>query len=219
MKKFIYQLYLIKKINPCKIMKKMFIYFFIAIITLFIAVLFFRFIFVGNEDVWICENGVWIKHGNPTVQMPTQECQPIEQKNACNDIDRSLKTPVCGEDNKTYYYGEQEAICNGTKVLYNAECGKLNASICALSDLSSRESCQKMMEQRIAFENYIKENISTISPQKEVLGGKFYITKFNWADDNNGLVDYEDGHIAFTAKFNIVLDGNNIKINFFEIIK
>jgi len=74
------------------------------------------------------------------------------------------------------------------------------------------------MEQRIIFENYIKDNISTISPKKEVLGGKFNVTKFVWADDNNGIVDYEDGHIAFKAKFNIEMDGNNPTIIFFEII-
>ncbi|MDD4290534.1 MAG: hypothetical protein PHH83_04705 [Patescibacteria group bacterium] len=199
-------------------MKRMFIYFIIAIGVLFVAVIFFR-ILSGDEDTWICENGIWIKHGNPTVQMPTQECKSNEQKNICSEIDRSLKNPVCGEDNKTYYYGEKEAMCSGIKVLYNAECGKLNLSICAMSNMSSREECQKLMEQRIAFENFIKENISEISPKKEVLGGKFYITKFTWADDNNGLVDYEDGHIAFKAKFNISLERNNPKINFFEIIK
>jgi len=29
-------------------------------------------------------------------------------------------------------------------------------------------------------EKYLKENISDISPQKEVLGGKFYIIKIDW---------------------------------------
>lgn len=200
-------------------MKRMFVYFLIAIVALFVIALCFRFIFGGNEDTWICENGVWIKHGNPKVQMPTKECKSNEQKDACNNIDKTMKVPVCGEDNKTYYYGEKEATCSGVKVLYNAECGKLSASICAMSNIASREECQKLMEQRIAFENHIRENISEISPKKEVLGGKFYVTKFTWADDNNGLVDYEDGHIAFTAKFNIVLEGNSSKINFFEIIK
>lgn len=28
----------------------------------------------GNEDVWICQNGEWIKHGNPSAPKPIIEC-------------------------------------------------------------------------------------------------------------------------------------------------
>ncbi len=195
----------------------MFLYFILATAVIFFVAICIRFLFTA-EDNWICENGVWIKHGNPTTQMPTRECKSIKLNKDC-DIDTTVKDPVCGEDGKTYFYGEKEATCEGIKVSYKGECGKLNASICAMSDLSSKEECQKLMEQRVAFENFIKENISNLSPKKEVLGGKFYVTQFVWADDNNGLVDYEDGHIAFKAKFNIFLEGNNPKISFFEIIK
>lgn len=39
-----------------------------GIILLLIATIFFiRFVIGGNEDSWIKnENGIWIKHGNPT---------------------------------------------------------------------------------------------------------------------------------------------------------
>lgn len=47
----------------------------------FISILIFTAVFVlvifllrGNEDSWICENGEWIKHGNPTAQKPTEKC-------------------------------------------------------------------------------------------------------------------------------------------------
>jgi len=28
----------------------------------------------GDEDTWICENGQWVKHGNPSAPMPSQSC-------------------------------------------------------------------------------------------------------------------------------------------------
>lgn len=47
---------------------------------------------------------------------------------------------------------------------------------------------------------YIKKNISILSPQKEVLGGTFYVTQFIRTDRNSGIVEYEDGHNAYKAK-------------------
>lgn len=28
----------------------------------------------GNEDTWLCEKGQWVKHGNPSDEMPAKEC-------------------------------------------------------------------------------------------------------------------------------------------------
>lgn len=39
------------------------------------AVLLFRFVFGGNEDTWICQNGTWVKHGNPKEEMPLVPCE------------------------------------------------------------------------------------------------------------------------------------------------
>lgn len=39
----------------------------------------------GKEDTWICQNGVWEKHGNPSSPMPMEPCPaqnssgPIEE--------------------------------------------------------------------------------------------------------------------------------------------
>ena len=30
---------------------------------------------LGNEDDWICQNGQWVKHGNPSAEMPTTPCE------------------------------------------------------------------------------------------------------------------------------------------------
>lgn len=50
-------------------------------------------------------------------------------------------------------------------------------------------------------EAYIRNNISALSPRKEVLGGKFYVTGITFGNENDGTVTYEDGHIIVTADF------------------
>lgn len=45
----------------------------VLIIFMFMAVLTLR-IFSG-EDGWICENGKWVKHGNPSFEAPRIECR------------------------------------------------------------------------------------------------------------------------------------------------
>lgn len=46
---------------------------------LFIAVIAVAGIrFSSGEDNWICQNGEWIKHGNPSAPMPTEPCDGQE---------------------------------------------------------------------------------------------------------------------------------------------
>jgi len=46
----------------------------IIFVLILISILAIRIIIGGDEDTWICENGQWIKHGNPEKPMPTVEC-------------------------------------------------------------------------------------------------------------------------------------------------
>ncbi len=51
-----------------------------------------RLLFGGNEDGWICENGSWIKHGNPYSPMPVTGCNP----NPVEDTEKDLAdTSIC----------------------------------------------------------------------------------------------------------------------------
>lgn len=52
----------------------------------------------------------------------------------------------------------------------------------------------------ISIEDFIRGNISNISPVKEQLGGKFYVTALT-VGAGKGTVSYEDGHSAYTADF------------------
>ncbi len=74
-------------------------------------------------------------------------------------------------------------------------------------------------KQNYIFE-YLKENISQLSPKKEVLGGSFYITSVDFTESNALIVDYEDGHITLTAELIYqYTDSDNFKISSFNIIK
>jgi len=64
-------------------------------------------------------------------------------------------------------------------------------------------------EMRAERESYLKSNISELSPTKEVLGGKFYITEIKWLDSDKALISYEDGHIVVKADI-IFVRGNEI---------
>jgi hypothetical protein len=74
--------------------------------------------------------------------------------------------------------------------------------------------------QKEAIIEYLKKNISALSPEKEVLGGTFYVTKFTPTNNNSGIVEYEDGHNAYKGRISYSFDdAGGIRINLFEIIK
>lgn len=54
-------------------------------------------------------------------------------------------------------------------------------------------------EKQTLVGDYIRQHISELSPQKEVLGGKFYITQIRFVDNSRAVVEYEDGHIALVG--------------------
>ncbi len=107
---------------------------------------------------------------------------------------------------------------NGTKIDVREE-----KNICASAKDQDRQICLRQVEQTL-FENYLIANISDLSPTKEVLGGKFYVTNISWLPDRIAIVSYEDGHIALKAK--VVLDAiyhdgwpEEVEIKSFDIIK
>lgn len=78
----------------------------------------------------------------------------------------------------------------------------------------------EQQEKEILVAGYLKDNISQLSPEKEVLGGKFYITNLIFIDSDSGEVEYEDGHILLKASFDYKIDrSGKIEIYNFKIIK
>jgi len=54
-----------------------------AIVGILLAILVIVFavrLFSGAEDTWVCSEGSWVKHGNPSTQMPTSSCGEITNK-------------------------------------------------------------------------------------------------------------------------------------------
>lgn len=81
---------------------------------------------------------------------------------------------------------------------------------CLLSDNESKLKCEK--------EVYIETNISTIANEywvNEVLWWTFFVTNFEWIDENKTTVEFEDGHIMIIAE--IIFDTDN-KITEFKVI-
>ena len=54
----------------------------IVVIALIAAAFVVRFGIGGNEDTWLCQNGLWTRHGNPASPMPTEGCGTAVQTEA-----------------------------------------------------------------------------------------------------------------------------------------
>ncbi|HPA25866.1 MAG TPA: hypothetical protein PLK76_03860 [bacterium] len=87
----------------------------------------------------------------------------------------------------------------------------------------AKQKCLRVFEEGCSLEdalrNYLRDNLSTLSPKKEVLGGKFYVVDLKILSSDKAEVVYEDGHIQLQAEFNYRSDENlNITISNFKII-
>lgn len=73
-------------------------------------------------------------------------------------------------------------------------------------------------ERADAVEAYLKSNLSTLSPQKEELGGTFYATSIRLLE-NTGTIEYEDGHNAYIADFSYSIsdDLKHISVSDFTV--
>lgn len=75
------------------------------------------------------------------------------------------------------------------------------------------------IEQKDLLEEYLKQNLSLLSPKSEVLGGKFYLTEFIIKDNTSADIAYEDGHISFNAEIKFTFANNLPQITTFVITK
>lgn len=76
---------------------------------------------------------------------------------------------------------------------------------------------QSSMDSQAIAEAYIRENISRLSPEEEVIGGEFYVSGIEFSSDRGGSVAYGDGHNSFVADFayKINADGD-VTVDLFE---
>ncbi|HEC20959.1 MAG TPA: hypothetical protein ENI70_00400 [Candidatus Peregrinibacteria bacterium] len=57
-----------------------------AIVTI-VSDAFWNTQFWSGEDSWMCVNGEWIKHGNPSALMPTEPCGKVEDKKVKDEVE------------------------------------------------------------------------------------------------------------------------------------
>ncbi len=88
-----------------------------------------------------------------------------------------------------------------------------------LNEITNTEINKLSEEEQQAVFNYLQDNISEISPEKEVLGGRFYLTSIDFLNEEEAVIEYEDGHIAFSANIKFEYTAEKITINKFEIIQ
>ena len=66
--------------------------------------------------------------------------------------------------------------------------------------------------------DYLSNHLSELSPEKEVLGGHFYLTDIKFVNDNQAQIAYEDGHIALSALVTYHLDHQGLQITDFSLL-
>ena len=47
----------------------------VVLVVIGVALLTLSFKMLSNEDDWICVGGKWVKHGNPSAEMPEGLCE------------------------------------------------------------------------------------------------------------------------------------------------
>ena len=62
---------------------------------IFVVWAFIRFVIGGPEDNWICDDGQWVKHGNPSAPMPSEKCPATSANKPASElsapIDRAIE--------------------------------------------------------------------------------------------------------------------------------
>jgi hypothetical protein len=146
------------------------------------------------------------------------ETNSLENLKKANVIWDTFAEGMRNKEELIFDYGEQYAI------VYFGEAFDRGDGVYMFKNKNNLFPQSKMnkidcleLEEKIAVEEYIRENIKTLSVAKEVLGGSWYVTKITIDSQNkNGEVEYEDGHILEKATFDYAYDPDTKAISIFE---
>ena len=93
--------------------KKLWLIFFIIIVIFFIIAI---VRFSSPEDDWICQNGKWVKHGNPSLNQPQELC--YEKKIVViNDIEIEVET-ADNQEKRTKGLSDKKNLPDGQGMLF-----------------------------------------------------------------------------------------------------
>ena len=75
-------------------------------LILLTVIIVIRLLANGGEDTWICQNGEWIKHGNPSATMPSTLCPKLENtsEKQLEPIENPAETTESTQDIKNLNY-------------------------------------------------------------------------------------------------------------------
>jgi len=174
---------------------------------------------VNNEIGELCvdDGGIWLTDFDECEGLSQEWCDSkggnfYECESACRH-DSSAKVciemciPVCKFGEDVWVGGDRD------------EGGCLIGA--GYSWCEPKQKCLRVWEEPCTDEdlvrNYLSENLSTLSPEPEVLGGKFFVTKLEFINENKAIVEYEDGHNMYRAEFEYEIEGEEIKPVSFEL--
>jgi len=141
-------------------MQKKYIVLIFAVVVIMVAGL-LGIRFFSGEDNWICENGQWIKHGNPSAPMPTQGCGKNESQTSDAGETESTSIENRNQEIQQNDSNESPQAIGGQKDEHGC-LGPAGYSWCP-----STEKCQRMWEEYCEEfkENYRgNENVKVTLP-------------------------------------------------------
>lgn len=75
--------------------------------------------FFSSENVWVCQNGEWVKNGNPPTSIPATQCGERSQEGVSNEKVETNNSVInqkesnCSDtDGIDYYTKGQVIVCN-----------------------------------------------------------------------------------------------------------
>ena len=108
----------------------------VAICAIILVVTILRFSTL--EDTWICQNGTWIKHGNPSSPQPTTVCRPDSPSDQV-PIACTMEAKICPDGSAV---GRMPPTCEF------APCGEISNSLLTETQATkiAQKSCIKVGE-------------------------------------------------------------------------
>src|SRR3989344_1196103 len=106
------------------VMKKLIITLFVLMFAVAATVMFFSFVFGGDEDTWICSGGQWVKHGNPSSPKPEGNCEPVIVQKAKDQLNDSGLCYSPNGSSMSYSVAKEKAQvgCKDGKLEENHSC-------------------------------------------------------------------------------------------------
>jgi hypothetical protein len=115
--------------------------------------------------------------------------------------------------------------CNNVNTLINTEMNKIIIIVVALIAIGAIAFGLFSAPREVNLNEvreFVEANISNLTPAPEVLGGTFAVTSidFEALDGQRGIVNYEDGHNAYSAIFEYAQDRDGkVTIKNFNLIE